>query len=78
MLLPFGLLGNSSRRESRRVLDSLQLLCLCLFIGLKAVMTTGSVKFSATVPETGGDCRTRNYSPAKPSPWNVNNIRLPI
>lgn len=40
MLLPFGLLGNSSGRESRRVLDSLQLPCLCLFIGLKAVMTT--------------------------------------
>lgn len=82
MLFPFGPLGNSSRRESLRMLDGLQLPYLCLFMVLKALMTTGNSvtwqKVSATVLRTGGGCRTRSYSPAKPAPWNVDNSRFPI
>lgn len=40
MLFPFGPLRNSSRSESLRLLDPLQLSDLCLFMVLKAVMTT--------------------------------------
>lgn len=80
LLFPFGYLGNSSRRECVRVLVPLQLTYLCLFMVLKAVMTT--VRLCDTAEGfyngTRDTRRTRSYSPAKSSPWNVDNTRFPI